>query len=327
MSVHAEDNRSTWTRRALFGAAGAGLTAFAASTQEAVADNPAGMLKAADGAMPPILEEPAFNVRALTRITSSLAPGRVGRVQYIGRCFGVDGLSGRTRPLYGIEGMGSLRALPMEGDRVRFLFAEFSIYTDLASGEPLREWRNPFNDRMVEVFHNRNGPVNYELDPAKPAFGAFERAAPAAGAGFRLDWRLWGDVASFTTDVVAERKNPFDPTSWPLESSGPLLNSSEHSQYFVRLTDLLDESKGEIPFEASLQSLKPWHPWMLMGAAPGRVLTILSARRIGGMADLSPAVAEFTTRELPGFTEPPARWTGEYVTANALYMKSRSPRR
>jgi hypothetical protein len=272
---------------------------------------------------PDALADPKFNVAAMARLTATLAPNTTGRTHYSGRAFGVLG-DGRTIPLYGIEGMGSLRALPQESGAIRFLFSEFAVYTDLTTGEPLTSWRNPVTGETVPVWHQRNGPINYEIDPAKPSFGMFTRTANNK-PGFLLPWSVADGVGSFVIDTVSERKNPLDPEVWVKESSGKTIHLSEHGQYFVAMDDLLNPDLVSLSFRAALQSLKPWHPWMMMGQTPGKVFAVLTARKITGLDDLPPSVARFAKAELGAFLEAPPTWTGAYVTANQLYMREKKP--
>lgn len=270
-----------------------------------------------------VLNDPKFNVEAMARLTSTMTLGETGRTYYSGKAFGVFA-DGRTIPFYGIDGLGSLRALPQPGGAIRFLFSEFAVYTDIVTGEPLKTWKNPVTNETVEVWHQRNGPVNYELDPAKPSFGAFTRTA-ASKPGFLLPWRVSGDTATFVIDTVSERKNPMDPAVWKRESSGATMHISEHGQYAIALDDLLNPEWKSLQLTASLQSIKPWHPWMMMGQLPGKVFTVMTARRVRGLDELPAAVAAVAREQLAGYLEPPPDWTGAYITANTIYMRSHQP--
>lgn len=270
--------------------------------------------------------DPVFNVAAMARLTATMESGAQAHIHYLGKSFSVDP-DGRTRPLYAVHGMGSLRAEPQPGGAVRFLFAEFAIACDLDSGEPLRRWRNPLTGDEVDVWHQRNGPVNYTLDPARAMFGNFRPVGGGNPApGFRLPWRIEGNRASFAVDVVSDRPNPLLPARWPRESSGPRLLSSEHSQYFVDVGDLADPSRLSVLFNAALQSLKPWAPWMLMGQRPGRVYTTLTARKVSGLDALPLAVAALARSELAAFAVAPTQWTGQYLTGHDLYAREQQPR-
>ena len=270
------------------------------------------------------LDTPAENVRTMARLTSTLEPGKQGYVRYTGRAYALHA-DGKNQPMYGIDGIGALRALPQPDGSIRFLFSEFAIYTDLATGKPLERWTNPLG-REVEVWHQRNGPVNYTLDPAKAMFGAFARSGPPV-QGFQLPWTQIGPFASFAIDAAVDRKNPLSPEEWPLESTGETLPTTEHSQYAVLLSDLADRDRPTLPFFASLQSLKPWHPWMAMGRTPGRVFARLVAQRVSGPEVLPPATLAVAERQLGAFMQAPESWTGAYKTAHAIYKETRTPLR
>ena len=181
--------------------------------------------------------------------------------------------------------------------------------------------------RTVDVWPLRNGPVNYAIAPDKAMFGAFARADGASASGFQLPWDVNGPFATFSLDVVANRKNPLDPATWPLESSGATLPTTEHSQYVMLRRDLENRRLLSLPFHATLQSLKPWQPWMLMGQRPGRIFTRSIARKVEGPEVLSPAVLAFARANLAPWMQAPDKWTGEYVTQQAIYKSTHTPQR
>lgn len=271
-------------------------------------------------------DTPLGNVQAMARMTSTLEPGKTGFVRYQGKSFALLD-DGRNVPLFDIDGIGALRALPQPGGAIRFLFNEFAIYLDPATGLPLEHFANPLNQRTVDVWHLRNGPVNYALDPAKAMFGNFRPAEAGKVPGFQLPWVLRPPFATFALDVVAERANPLDPEQWPLESSGPKVATTEHSQYAMLERDLRDTRLLTIPFFASLQSIKPWHPWMLMGQRPGRIFTRSVAQKVAGPEVLPTATLAYAQTHLADWMAAPTVWTGEYVTQQAIYKATRSPQR
>lgn len=267
--------------------------------------------------------DPLSNVRAMARLAGDLTPNGIGRVHYSGRAFAI--VPGEpVRPLYGIEGLGSTRIEPVENNQYRFLFSEFAIYTDLATGRPLDSFANPMTRETVPVWHQRNGPINFALRPEMNAFGAFD--AVDQQPAFRLPWVVDGDTASFALDVTSARRNPLPPARWPRESSGEMMHLSEHSQYFVAASELADPGQTSLSFHAALQSNKPWHPWMLMGQRPGYVFTRMTARKVAGLDALPAPVAAYARANLNDWLEPPASWTGSYRSAHAIYAETMTPK-
>jgi len=291
----------------------------------AVAGWPSAALAASAG--PPLkFDNPRENVRTMARLTSTLEPGKTGYVRYQGRAFGLFE-DGTNAILYDIDGIGALRALPQPGGAIRFLFSEFALYLDPKTGLPLERWANPVTGRTVEVWHQRNGPVNYELAPDKPMFGNFARADGSPGEGFQLPWVVRGPFATFALDVVSNRKNPLTPEEWPLESNGATVPTTEHSQYSVLRRDLENQKLLSLPFFATLQSLKPWHPWMLMGQRPGRVFARMVAQKVPGPDVLPKASLDYARANLASWMDAPVDWTGQYVTAQSIYKATREPQR
>lgn len=271
-------------------------------------------------------DTPMENVRTMARLTSTLEPGKTGYVRYQGRAFALLE-NGSNVAIYDIDGIGALRALPQPNGAIRFLFSEFALYLDLKTGLPLERWTNPITGREVEVWHQRNGPVNYEIAPDKAMFGQFARADGVTNTGFQLPWTIRGPFATFALDVVSNRKNALDPATWPLESSGETIPTTEHSQYSMLLSDLNNPKLLSLPFFATLQSIKPWHPWMLMGQRPGRVFARMVAQKVSGPEVLPTPSLAYAKQHLSAWMEAPAEWTGQYVTAQAIYKATRTPQK
>lgn len=267
--------------------------------------------------------DPAANVRAMARLAGDLDPTKQGRVHYSGRAFAV--IPGKpVTPIYGIEGLGSTRNQKMADGSYRFLFNEFAVYTDMKTGEPLKTWKSPLTDETLDVWHQRNGPVNFALRPNMNAFGAFDAVDTAPA--FKLPWVVNDDIANFALDVTSNRPNPLNPEEWPMASSGATMHISEHSQYFVDTAKLADESITNLPFHAALQSQKPWHPWMMSGQRDGYVFTRMVARKVPSIKALPEPVARFAQSELSAWIDAPKEWTGGYATAHSIYAKTMNPR-
>ncbi|MGB6230819.1 MAG: DUF1838 family protein [Litorimonas sp.] len=258
----------------------------------------------------------------MARLAGDLDPAKVGRVHYSGRVFGI--VPGEpVRALFGIEGMGTNRIQSMDDGTQRFMFSEFAQYTDLDTGEPLDRWTNPWTEQELDVWHQRNGPVNFALSPAMNAFGAFEAVDTAPA--FRLPWVEHGDISAFALDVVSNRPNALDPAEWPRESTGETLHISEHSQYFVKTEHLVNPSMTSLPFHAALQSNKPWHPWMMMGTRPGKLYTRMVATKVDGLEALPASVAAYARANLSEFLEPAKTFSRQYRTAYSIYKETMTP--
>lgn len=66
-----------------------------------------------------------------------------------------------ARPLYGMIGVSPVRAFRTPDGGFRFRANEAAVFTDLASGDVLDTWANPYLDgERQNVWHLRNGPLN-----------------------------------------------------------------------------------------------------------------------------------------------------------------------
>ena len=111
------------------------------------------------------------------------------------------------------------------------LHREIGYYTDLASGEVIKRWYNPWLQREVEVIPIQNDPVN--------------RRFTVQESGYRFD--VSGEDIVFYREVPLRYPNPLDRATYPLNSSGDFYEAMEMFTTFVRRSELDDPRLTSVP--------------------------------------------------------------------------------
>ena len=260
--------------------------------------------------------DPADNVYAFAKMWAAFDEPAIGC--FHGTMFASIG-SGRLEPLFGYAGTGIMEARQLENGHVRLRGKETGYFTDLATGEPLSHWDNPWTGETVEVYDFLNDRVRGELGLTMPVFemGTDEDEPTAmhgdAGreAPFLLPWQVYGDQVLLEWDYTHHYTNPVDPVRWPKASTGPTINPSEHFTFATSLAALADRDRESAPFTAGFSRLGPWWPWMRMGGSGvegvlfGRMF---SRKTVRGLDDIPRPILEHTVRHHPEYLEAPTDW-------------------
>jgi hypothetical protein len=287
----------------------------------------AGAVQAATGG--PDLTDPAVHLDLFRRFSASSVDGAEAIIHYTGVTFGMVEDT-KVVPLYGMVGITPARSFREADGTVRLLINEVAMHTDLATGEVIDSWRNPFTDETVEVWHLRNGPLNLPINPrTRVETGGWKlllKPGDAPREGFYVPVVIEDDHLLMVMDGQATRKNPLQPTEWPRESSGPELVYSEHNTWRARLADVRNPKIGSLPFFANWHSIKPWRTWMLMGQRPGRIYNHLRARKIASLAEVPRPVLRYAEKHFPDFLAAPRTWTGSYEDDWTHFRRQRKPK-
>ncbi|AQA18726.1 hypothetical protein BST95_11220 [Halioglobus japonicus] len=82
-----------------------------------------------------------------------------------GTMFGMIG-SQRLKPLFGYTGFGGFQARLLDNGHVRLRGKKIGYFTDLASGDILETWDNPYTGETVEVFNFYNDRIRGCCQPS-----------------------------------------------------------------------------------------------------------------------------------------------------------------
>jgi hypothetical protein len=229
----------------------------------------------------------------------------------------------RLMPLFGYMGTGLMQVKLLDNGHVKLRGKETGYFTDLATGQILDAWRNPFTGERVPVYNFFNDRVRGELGLTMPrfAFGApddeptlMNEASSRGATGelpFVLPWQVYGDEVLLEWDYTHCYENPVSQARYPKASTGPRVNPSEHFTFFTSLRELSDKNLPSAHFRAGFTRLSPFWPWMRMGQSGvsgvlfGRCFSRKCPR---GLSDLPRVLRERVEREAPSFLEAPSDW-------------------
>jgi hypothetical protein len=177
------------------------------------------------------------------------------------------------RPLYGLINGSFQRLRPVGEDRYEVTMLELAYYTDLQTGEALREFRNPYTDEVAiipdEVFGPNNATITLEgLQPPDDfPLGKLDfegQLGPAI---------VQGDDVWIKEDTIVHM-TPHDP------NMGKFV-TNELVAYKGSLDELSDPSSPTAQATLTYNTTFNWRPWMKSGETPGHV----TASAIGSKVD------------------------------------------
>ena len=144
----------------------------------------------------------------------------------------------RIVDLVGAQGFGAIRLIQRPDGAIERLCREIILYTDLRSGEVLKEWSNSLTGETVKAVHVDNDPVQLPDRGILPAAAIVRRPqqgrAAAAGPPFVLPWYQHGDWLEMEIHIHLAYPNALQPDKWPRESSGPTAQVSEYFAHHIR---------------------------------------------------------------------------------------------
>ena len=269
----------------------------------------------------------AANVIAMAKITATLAPNGFKHGWYSGVLMGV--VPGEAvRELVGVIGMSTqrLRAVPEQGG-YQLLQKECGFFTDLATGEVLDRWVNPYLNEAVEPFHIANPAVNRWILPTVKEERFYDRVdgKDPPMRPFILPWRRAGDRLLLEQRTHFWANNPLDPKVWKRESSGDRIQVSDCMSYNLRFSELADPKRPTVDYEGHWVHVRPWQPWMLMGSLPGHCLYSAMTGCATTESGIPAEILRIVKERLPEFLVPPDE-VRKSEPSMVRYMRERKPK-
>jgi hypothetical protein len=304
-------------------AGGAGFLAACGGSPSATAETAGNSAAEAPAAADLNLSDPSESLRQFTRIFGDTNTDNFSTGWFEGTVYAVIGDSDRITPLLGLEGIGTMRVLPVEGGGYRVFNRELAFYKDLRTGEFIDEWQNPLNGKLVETFPMHNMTVNAETAPIlKMDIEGTELSVP-----FPASWRTVGDYIFSNFEIHASVPSELRPEEWPVESSGPMIRISEMFQRIVSKSDLTNEELTSVPYSGSWTRLSSWYPWMLMGQVPGQLYFRANTAKLGSSDDIPARFTDKAMQKHAAYLEPPTvdSWGQPNDSTFNTYMRERSP--
>ncbi len=315
----------------LTGSMAAGLGALATPARGA------GTVVAQAGAMAASLKGPYLdlttgkgNMMARLRIAASVDESKTKHGGASGIVLGVRP-GEAVKDLCGFEVVSAGQAWKQPDGSYRVLHRETVLYTDLATGDVLNEFPNPYTNEKVRVVHVYNDPWNEtyeEFRPLPPSYGGLNKNTNIPRQPYVLNWReVGGGLVAAETHINLYYPSALQPDKWPRESSGKFNQVTEVFTWILPLADLQNESKLTVDHSGHWARVTPWLPWMLMGQSPGHILyqsTMFTCDNVGGF---KPKVLAYMQKNLPYMLEAPGKdsWAKPNLSSLEYYAQQQKP--
>jgi hypothetical protein len=222
-------------RNVLMGALAAGVAATALPSVSRAAK------------MPMRLDDAAWNRDAYARLVGNMDFGELKQGWYSGTVMGMRD-NEPLKPLMGFEGFSMTRLIDNGDGTYQKLLRETVYYTDLATGDVLETWYNPYIDEEVKVVPVTNDPFNIVIEkyyPAGPTYGGL-REQDVKRKPMILPFRVISDdTVALSTDIHLYYPSALQPEEWPRESAGKFVRVSEMFRYVIP-RDQLEDPRREV---------------------------------------------------------------------------------
>lgn len=182
----------------------------------------------------------------------------------------------RTRALFGMKVGMFHRFFRQENGDFKIAMFELTYYTDLASGELLEEFDNPYTGETNRVAHVRLGPeiriqtADGLADPDNPMVHNYRSSLGPA--------MVSGDELWIPTSVQATIRFPKPGTPEILLNIYTTVNG--------RLSDAIDPNIVSAPSTLAFQNILKWEPFMRMGDRRGHMMSRASGRKLHSLDEL-----------------------------------------
>ena len=245
------------------------------------------------------LSNPMDNVNAFSKLAGSLKQETV-HYFYDGTIYGMA--SEESYPLFNYSGVMKFVWQPIKNNSYRYRMFDIGCFSDLITGVPLEEFKNPFTNEVIKVLQPRAGPYDFFVKPEV------------------LDWRQSGDQLWISNSQGLQMPNRLDTEKWPLGSTGKVINFRYIFGYRGKLSDIEDQQTSNVHSLQFFSEISPWYPFLRMGKKHGFNYWSLQGNKIKSLSDVSPLVLAYIDKNEPGFFDNDQPWI---KTANAYsqYMQ------
>lgn len=237
-----------------------------------------------------------------------------------------------VRDLVGFEVVSVSRAWKQPDGSYRVLHRESILYSDLATGDILNEWHNPYIDERVKVVDVINDPWNHHFSevvkPRGPDYGGLNKQPEGAARPYSMGFYDAGNgMVMNQTHINLYYRAAMQPDKWPRESAGPMNQVSEFFTNAVKLADLQNADKTSVPSVGSWVRVTPWLPWMLMGQAPGHILYHSTVQSFDSLDGFKPKVRAHMEKRHPQMLEAPPKeyWDKPNLSSLEVYARDEKP--
>jgi hypothetical protein len=277
------------------------------------------------------LTTPKGNMLAGVRMDANLDESKQKWASVSGVVTGVrDGEA--VKDLFGFEVVSVARAWKQPEGDYRVLHREAILYTNLATGDVMTEWHNPYIDETVKVVDVINDPWNHhfaeEIRLKGPDYGGLNKQPDPPPMPFSMGFVDAGNgIVQNRTHINLYYKAALQPDTWPRESAGPMNRVSEFFTNVVKLEDLQNPAKTSVLSTGSWVRITPWLPWMLMGQAPGHIHYHSTVQSFDSLDGFKPKVLAHMEKTNPHMLEAPPKeyWAKPNLSSLEVYARTQKP--
>ena len=217
------------------------------------------------------INSPSENLKHLLRMSASLDPEDCPWY-YNGTIFAVIGEKAPV-PIMNFQGMEIYWVEKLEEGKYWFTGNTVSFMTDTQNGEWLREMRNPFTGKTLEVPAAVQGGrpdrgFYYSVDGVEPSWAADK----IEDKPLKLWWTQAGDFIWLHNETVY-------PPGMPQPRK-------QRQTTFANLKDFKNSKIRKISSAFSSTFFSPWPSWMKMDDRPGHVIWHASGIKLGSTDEL-----------------------------------------
>ena len=200
---------------------------------------------------------------------------------------------GNLIPFFTLNNINITEWTPQSDGNFRSKTFETGVYCKFATDEPLDTWVNPVTGAKREVWQFLGGPffTDISADGMKTTGAELQPEAPPM--------EIMGDMVFIRTAASASWPNPMKPSVWPTQSAGPMAYWESHSTTSARVEDVLNPAIKAAPISGHFQNMASFHPWMGMGARPGRTYGKAHGTKFMALNDLPAAALKGFEKKTP----------------------------
>lgn len=199
---------------------------------------------------------------------------------YRGIQYGVVDLA--PKRLWAIQGLQVTSFSRRDDGSFDNLFRDVMLYQDLATGEALKEFRNPYTGEMVAPVAQIMGPASLIYSRAGAAVKDLENLPP----GLDTDWRV--DRALINgDDIILHEEGHSRVTDAPTRV---VVNDFLTLQ--GRVEDATNPNVVNAPARYTYSSIATWPAFMRMGGREGYLFGRGNARKLQARREVNPALLE-----------------------------------
>jgi hypothetical protein len=205
----------------------------------------------------------------------------------------------KDRPVFDLQRLRvsrcELMTDPVRGRGYRSVARDLTLYLDLASGEVLRQWRNPWTGVETAVVQSALDPVVSEARWERDAQGR-----PVAGRS-----RF---VLTDKTLTGADAAAIFEPNPLGGDFQDAIGGQLQVLDFTTSETPLDSVRTRKLPVRDTVLSwgqVSPWLPWMKMGSAEGVLVVHAAGLQLAGLEQVPAVMRDEIAARYPAFAAPP----------------------